>query len=140
MVHINSTTDLVFGVDYLGRDDVAVLPVFGVSLHDHYIPGLRYDLIFPRPRIDYVLTDDWRGYLSANMDGGTWDIELPNGTGQVMTYRDFRLVLGFEHADEDSGLSAWEFGYVFGRELEYRNNPTSTRFEDAFVLQWVWRR
>ena len=140
MVHINGTTDFVFGVDYLDRDDIAVLPVVGVSLHDHFLPGLRFDLVFPRPRIDYVLTDDWRSYLTAGLDGGTWDVQFPNGTGQVMTYRDYRLMLGFEHSDSAVGISAWEFGYAFGRELEFRNNPGSTRFDDAFVLQWVWRR
>jgi len=140
MVHINMTTDLVFGVDYLGRDDIAVLPVVGVSLRDRFVSGLSVDLVFPRPRIDYVLSDDWRSYLTAGLDGGTWDIQFPNGTGQVMTYRDYRLMLGFEHADSAAGISAWEFGYAFGRELEFRNNPVSTRFDDAFVLQWVWRR
>lgn len=139
MVHVNHTTDLVFGVDYLDRDDIHVLPVFGVSLHDHYIRGLRVDLIFPRPRIDYVLNDRHRGYLMGVMDGGTWDIEFPDGSGQVMTYRDYRILLGIESLGDDGGLSAWEFGYAFGRELEFRHNPVSTRFDDAFVLQWVWR-
>ena len=79
-------------------------------------------------------------YLAGTLNGGTWDIEFPDESNQVMTYRDYRLVLGFERMDKDGDLSAWEFGYVFGRSLEFRSNPVSTTFGDAFVLQWVWRR
>ena len=138
--HINHSTDFVFGLDYLDRDDFALLPVVGVSLRDLFVPGLRFDLVFPRPQINYVLNDTSRIYLSGSMDGGTWDIEFPDESNQVMTYRDYRLVLGFEHADKDGDLGALEFGYVFGRCLEFRNDPVTTRFDDAFMLRWVWRR
>lgn len=138
MVHFDSSTDIVFGLDYLDRDDYPLLPVFGVSLYNLDIPGLRMDLIFPRPRIEYALSPDSRAYIAGNMGGGTWDIEFPDETDKVMTYRDFRLLVGFERAD-DGSLGALEFGYVFGRRLEFRNDPITTDFQDAFVLQWVHR-
>lgn len=138
MVHIDSSTDIVFGLDYLDRDDYPLLPVFGLSLYNLDIPGLRMDLIFPRPRIEYALSPDSRAYIAGNMGGGTWDIEFPDETDKVMTYRDFRLLIGFERADDDS-LGALEFGYVFGRKLEFRNDPVTTDFHDAFILQWVHR-
>lgn len=139
MVHINSTTDFIFGADYLDRDDIPVLPVAGFSFHDQFVRGLRMDLVFPRPQIEYALSDTWRSYLRGTLDGGTWDIEFPNGSDQVMTCRDYRLLLGFEHAEEDGSLKAIEFGYVFGRELSFRGVSGSTDFDDAFVLQFVWR-
>ncbi len=138
MVHVDSSTDIVFGLDYLDRDDYPLLPVFGVSLYNLDIPGLRMDLIFPRPRIEYALSPDSRAYIAGNMGGGTWDIEFPDETDKVMTYRDFRLLVGFERANDDS-LGALEFGYVFGRKLEFRNDPVTTDFHDAFILQWVHR-
>jgi hypothetical protein len=139
MFHINGSTDFVFGIDYLDRDDIALLPVIGVSLRDQYVPGLRFDLVFPRPRIEYVLSDTSRVYVSGVLGGGTWEIEFPDGTDQVMSYRDFRLALGFEVSDRDGGTNALEFGYVFGRALEFRGDPVTTHFDDAFLLRWVWR-
>ncbi len=138
MVHVDSSTDIVFGLDYLDRDDYPLLPVFGVSLYNLDLPGLRMDLIFPRPRIEYALSPDSRAYIAGNMGGGTWDIEFPDETDKVMTYRDFRLLVGFERASDDS-LGALEFGYVFGRKLEFRNDPVTTDFQEAFILQWVHR-
>ncbi|MEX0728833.1 MAG: hypothetical protein WD065_21345 [Planctomycetaceae bacterium] len=140
MFHIDESTDFVFGVDYLDRDDLALLPVVGVSLRHPEVSDLRFDLIFPRPRIDYVLSDEWQMYLACRLGGGTWDIEFPGGAGEVMTYRDLRLLLGFEHAESNGEISGWEFGYVFSRRLEFRGDPTTTSFDDAFMLQWFWRR
>jgi len=140
MFHVNHSTDFVFGIDYLDRDDVAALPVIGVSLRDLFTQGLRMDLIFPRPRIDYMLSEKNRMYLAGQMGGGTWQVNFPDATNPVMTYRDFRLLLGFESTDKDGSLSAWEFGYVFGRSLEFRNQPGDTHFDDAFLIQWVSRR
>jgi len=140
MFHVNQSTDFIFGVDYLDRDDVEVLPVIGVSLRDVYVRGLRMDLVFPRPRIDYMLSETHRIYLAGVMNGGTWQVEFPDKSNPVMTYRDFRLLLGIESTDKDGSLSAWEFGYVFGRRLEFRNQPGDTHFDDAFVIQWVSRR
>jgi hypothetical protein len=140
MFHVNHSADFIFGVDYLGRDDIAVLPVIGVSLRDVFVRGLRMDLVFPRPRIDYLLNDQYRLYLAGQMNGGTWQIEFPDRTGHIMTYRDYRLLFGVESTDKDGSLSAWEFGYVFGRNLEFRDQPGHTQFDDAFVIQWVSRR
>ena len=140
MFHVNHSTDFVFGVDYLDRDDAEVLPVIGVSLRDFYLSGLRMDLVFPRPRIDYMLSETHRMYLAGVMNGGTWQIQFPDGSNPVMTYRDFRLLLGIESTDKDGSLSAWEFGYVFSRSLEFRSQPGDTHFDDAFVIQWVSRR
>ena len=140
MFHVNHATDVVFGVDYLDRDDIAVLPVVGVSLRDVFVKGLRMDLVFPRPRVDYMLSDTHRMYLAGIMNGGTWAVEFPNETNQVMTYRDLRLLVGFESADKDGSLSAWELGWVFGRRLEFRDVPGDSHFNDAFVIQWVTRR
>lgn len=140
MFHLNSSADFIFGVDYLDRGDFTILPVVGVSLRDVFVPGTRMDLVFPRPRIDYLLSDTSRIYLAGRLGGGTWDIEFPDEANHVITYRDYRLLLGFETASRDGSHSSWEFGYVFSRALEFRGIPGNTHFDDAFVIQWVTRR
>lgn len=140
MLHVNRSTDVVFGIDYLGRDNIGVLPVFGLSLHDLAIDGLRLDLVFPRPRIDYAVSDRHRLYLSGHTSGGDWDIEFPGGSGEVMSYRDYRIAVGFETADDDGDLSSLELGYVFGRNLELRGRPGDFDFSDAFLIRWVTRK
>ncbi|MBL8817472.1 MAG: hypothetical protein JNL58_15710 [Planctomyces sp.] len=138
MLHLDHSRDVIFGVDYLDRDDIAILPVIGMSFHDFSISELRLDLVFPRPRIDYLLSESSRVYLAGYLDGGTWDIEMPDGAGNVMTYRDYRLVLGFETDDGSGSSSIWEFGYVFDRELELRSSYPDTQLKDAFMLRIVW--
>ena len=139
MFHVNHSLDVVFGVDYLGRDDIHLLPVIGISLRDVISDNLRMDLVFPRPRIDYSLSDSHRIYLSGQLGGGTWDMEYPDESDDVLTYRDYRLLLGFESADKDGSLSALELGFVFGRHLEFRNQSDPLNFGDTFVIQWVRR-
>lgn len=139
MFHINRSTDFVFGIDYLDRNDIPLLPVLGLSLRDVFVHGLRMDLVFPRPRIDYMLSETSRIYLAGHMDGGTWQVRFPDGSNPVMTYHDLRLMFGVESTEKDGSLSAWEFGYVFDRNLEFNNQPGHSRFNDAFVIQWISR-
>lgn len=134
--HLNHSTDLIFGADLLDRDDISVLPVFGFSLRTDYCPRLRLDLVFPRPRIDFNFSESKRVYLSGMLGGDTWDVG--DQIDLVATYSDYRVMLGFENAD-DGETSSIEFGYVFGRQLEVRGQPGQTSFGDAFVIRWVTR-
>lgn len=138
MLHLDHSRDFVFGVDYLDRDDIAILPVIGMSFHELSISELRLDLVFPRPKISYLFDEHHTAYIAAYLDGGTWDIEEPGGVPNVMTYRDYRLVLGFETDLGADSLSVWEFGYVFGRELEMRSGYPDTDLSDAFMLRIVY--
>lgn len=139
MFHPGPRADWVFGVDYLGRDDIKVLPVAGFVWHDPNRPELRYEMIFPRPRIDLTLSTHSRIYCSGLLGGGTWDIEFPDDSNDVMTYRDYKLAFGLEQADADGDLSSWELGWVFGRKLEFRNRPDEYSFGDAFMIRYVTR-
>ncbi|MFY7876209.1 MAG: DUF6268 family outer membrane beta-barrel protein, partial [Pirellula sp.] len=139
MLHYTPEFDIVFGVDYLSRDDIKILPVMGFSWRPQAMPDLRIDMVFPRPRIDYSLTDSNRVYLAGRLGGGTWDIEFPDNANDVMTYRDLQVLLGFESRDSDNAWSAIEFGYVFDRSLEFRTLAGETRFDDAFMLRFVTR-
>ncbi len=140
MFHPGPRADWVFGVDYLGRDDIQVLPVAGFVWHDPNRPELRYEMIFPRPRIDLTLSPQSRVYCSGLLGGGTWDIEFPDDSNQVMTYRDYKLAFGIEQSDAEGHLNSWELGWVFGRKLEFRDRPDDYSFGDAFVIRFVTRK
>ncbi len=139
MFHVGPRADLVFGVDYLDRDDIKVLPVGGLVWHDPVRPQLRYELVFPRPRIDWTLSHSTRLYCGGGLGGGTWDIELPNESNDVMTYRDYRLVMGIERSNDSGGTWGWEAGWVFSRKLEFRSLAPDHSFDDAFVIRYVAR-
>ena len=140
MLHLKPELDFVFGVDYLSRDDIKLLPVGGISWRPKAMPDMRFDLVFPRPRIDYSIDNQSRIYLAGRLGGGTWDIEFPNNSNDVMTYRDLQLLLGFENRNSNGNLSSVEFGYVFDRRLQFRTLSQSTEFDDAFVLRFVIRK
>ncbi|HUP77219.1 MAG TPA: hypothetical protein VM260_01570 [Pirellula sp.] len=140
MLHFKPEMDVVFGVDYLSRDDIKLLPVGGVSWRPRSMPDFRFDLIFPRPRIDYSINNQSKIYVAGRLGGGTWDIEFPNNANDVLTYRDLQLLLGFERRSPDGDLAAIEFGYVFDRKLEFRTLSQTSGFEDAFVLRLVTRK
>jgi hypothetical protein len=129
---------LLFGVVYLDRNDLAILP--GVGLIWTPTPDYRLDVIFPRPKLARRLVflprerEDWV-YLSGRLGGRTWAVERESGLPDQLTLRDYRLALGWERIiDGGSGVFA-EVGYVFGRELEYENTSTGISFDDAFMIQ-----
>jgi hypothetical protein len=140
MLHYSPETDLVFGIDYLSRDDYKLLPVMGFSMRPSRFERLRLDIVFPRPRIDYALSGGSRLYLAGRLGGGTWDIEFPSDANDVMTYRDKQLLFGLETRTADGEVHALELGYVFDRRLEFRTLNSQTDFDDAFVFRLVTRK
>lgn len=139
MVHPNENWDWVFGVEYVDRDDIKILPVIGFVWHDTSLPGLRVEAVFPRPRIDLQLQRDMRLYWTARLGGGTWDIEMPDDSNDVFTYRDYQILMGLESIDAKKKLSALEFGFVFGRHIEFRNRPDEVNLDESFIIRHVTR-
>lgn len=137
IIHASHRADFVFGVDYLDRDDYPILPVLGISWHDLNYTALRYDLVFPRPRIDFTTNEGQRYYLAGRLGGGTWDMEYPSGIGDVMTYRDFRILLGKESRYMDGSRHSFEIGYVLGRKLMMRQTLAELDFSNAMILRFV---
>jgi hypothetical protein len=139
MLHVSPETDWVFGVDYLDRGDIKILPVVGISRHSERHPSMRFDLVFPRPQVELALGSGRTFYVSGRLGGGTWDIEFPNGQGDVLTYRDYRLLLGLRSPNR-AGASSIEAGYVFGRKVEFQTSSGVATPDDAFVLRFVTLR
>jgi hypothetical protein len=129
---------LLFGVVYLDRNDLPILP--GVGLIWTPTPDWRLDLIFPRPKLARRLAfvprqrEDWV-YLGGSLGGRTWAVERPSGDPDQLTMRDYRLYLGWERIlDGGSGLFA-EVGFAFGRELEFEDAPISQSFDEGVLLR-----
>lgn len=122
---------LQLGIDYLDRDDIACLPVFGVAFKPH--PDFRLDAVFPRPRVAYRVGGEQWLYLGAEMGGGTWAIERADSTNDVATYRDYRICLGWQGQTNN----CTEVGFVFGRHLEYRSGTPSYDPLNTTILRSV---
>jgi hypothetical protein len=123
----------VLGVDYLDRDDILLLPVFGAL----WIPGenWRFEAVFPRPLIGHRFRGNRWVYFAAQMGGGTWDIRREWGAEDVFTYRDLQLLLGVGLGND----SFLEVGYVFERHLEYNSGTPLYQPPDAVLLRSVTR-
>jgi hypothetical protein len=135
-LEVHPTTELVFGVDYLDRGDLKILPVAGLILFPNAITRLEF--LFPRPRAVFRLTDDHRLYVAGELGGGTWVIERVVGRvfDDLATYRDLRLSLGLEWVKKDGNRSALEIGYLFDRRLEYTSG-TELDLDDTVLLRVV---
>ncbi len=132
---INPRADLVFGVDYLDRGDLTLLPVGGLILTPN--ADMRLELVFPRPRVTFRLTDEHRLFVAGKLGGGSWAVERDGPFDDLATYRDLQLSVGLESTDGAGDRSAIEIGYVFDRSLEYASGIGDYRPNDTVIVRWV---
>ena len=142
----SSTTRMLAGIEYLDRDNIQLLPAGGLIITPE--PDLRLELYFPRPRLRYRLNrtekyERWL-YLGGEYKGSSWAIERVTGIKDVFTYNEYRVTLGWETRykqsdddDEDSDDGSFiEFGYIFGRDLEYRSRIGNFSPDDTLMVRW----
>ncbi|MEM1067948.1 MAG: hypothetical protein AAGI63_03555 [Planctomycetota bacterium] len=122
----------VFGVDVLDRDDISLLPIVGCIWQPR--DDLILELIFPRPKVRFKVSQKKAFYVSGELGGGTWAIERDGGTSDNMTYRDLRVLCGVMNFGKKS-KNVLEIGFAFDRELEYRSPVTSPSLDTAFLLR-----
>lgn len=114
----------VFGIVYLDREDIKLLPAAGMIMW--FSEGSRLELIFPKPKYTYRIEKNeererWL-YVAGEFGGGSWAIRRAAGTNDVVTYNDLRLIGGLETKHTNGMISQFEIGYVFNRKLEYLSN------------------
>jgi hypothetical protein len=133
-LRLTPTWTTMLGVDYLDRDDITLLPVFGAI----WMPTdmLRFDLAFPRPRVAIRVMDDetWI-YLGGELGGSTWAIERDGAWNDNATYSDLRLVFGIDSVNRLLINSSLELGYVFARDLSYRSGLGDYEPDDALMIR-----
>jgi Domain of unknown function (DUF6268) len=134
---MKSGKQLVLGFVYLDRQDVPVLPTFGVIMQPR--EDLRYELLFPKPRLAWrqYVNSNWEQwvYVTGELGGGSWGVRRTTGLNDIATYRDLRLVLGVERKQATGRSMYVEGGYVFGRRLEFLSNIGNVTFDETAFLR-----
>jgi hypothetical protein len=119
------TIDLkyVLGVTYVDGGWSKVVPVAGVI----YKPNddVEYQIIFPTPRVAWRLPwspvpgrDERWMYVAVEYANSAWAIEQTNGTPDVLSYRDYRIILGVERKICGGISHRLDVGYVFNRDMK----------------------
>ena len=131
-------TKVALGIVYLDRTDTSVVPAAGLIYTPH--EDARLELIFPRPRFAWrtygILGDDDWLYVAGEFGSGTWAIQRSAGGDDVVSYRDYRLVLGLERKPSLQLQSRVEVAYIFGRKLEYESATSDFRPSDTVMLRF----
>lgn len=136
-VGISPDMDVVFGVAYLDRVDVKILPVAGI----YYRPTPDWDLylVFPNPKARKFLaavgTTKWYGYAAGEYGGGSWTVARQNLDDRI-DYNDIRVIGGLEFETQTQIRGHLEIGYVFDREIVFvSGNPPNFKPNDTIMLR-----
>jgi hypothetical protein len=140
----NSRWSFAVGAIATGRDDLPVIPAAGAIWEPS--PNLKVDLMMPNPKVailvaDYGTRQHW-AYFGGGFAGGTWAYERMSGAAERLTYREWRLVLGWEaRPPQPPGTFAplgvryyAEVGYIFGRRFEFDSDTPTLNPEDTLLL------
>ncbi len=133
---ISPTTQAALGFVYLAREDISILPVAGLIWQPN--PDVKWELVFPKPRVAVRvggLSDNGWLYLRSELGGNSWSIERANGHRDVATYRDVRLILGYEAILPRGFAAQLESGWVFSRKLMYASDFSDFTPRDTFMIR-----
>lgn len=118
------------GVMYLDRNEVDWWPAVGVVYTPTQVS--RWDIFFPEPKWTHYWTtlgtSDLWFYVAGQYGGDNWNIEREFGGSENVDLNDIRVLVGWEWGRNDllrtgNRTGFFELGYVFDREVVYRNNP-----------------
>lgn len=126
----------ILGVVYLNRAGLGVLPAVGLL---YATEDTKIDLVFPRPRVGWRVgggdpNDQTWVYLSGELGGNLWAVRDATGGQDTLSYSDYRVMLGYERKLIGGVSHTAEFGYVFGRLLEFQNEE-ETAVNDSVVAR-----
>ncbi|MCA9140868.1 MAG: hypothetical protein KDB00_29055 [Planctomycetales bacterium] len=126
---------------YLGRADIAFLPVVGMLWSPSRVTKL--DLRFPTSKLSHRIAKDggrsetW-GFLSAGLGGNTWSITRSNAAPDEISLREYNMRLGIERIVDGGGGCFADVGYAFGRQLEYSSDESVVKLDDAILFRCGW--
>jgi hypothetical protein len=130
--------ELLLGVLYLDRTDYNVLPAGGIVWSPW--EGVRYELIFPRPKAAWRIAqdpgvfEDWF-YVAGEFGGDQWSIER-SGVRETLTMRDLRAVLGLERKRDGGAGHRLEVAYVFARSFEFSGGAPDYEPDDSAMVRF----
>ncbi len=111
------------GVTYLDGGWAKVVPVVGFM----YTPNddVEYQIVFPTPRIAWRLPwtniprkDERWMFVSIEFANQAWAFQNNSDETDVLAYRDYRAIVGFERKIVGGISHRLEFGYVFNRDIK----------------------
>jgi len=145
LVHfrLSPTSTWKGGVYYINRRNYKLVPAIGILWQPN--PYTRADIFFPEPKFARYFTtigtkDIW-WYLSGEYGGGAWTIQRASGVEEKIDINDLRVLAGFEWGESNSIRAGQrtafvELGYVFNRDIEYRDTPADDiEPSDAFLFR-----
>jgi hypothetical protein len=138
IVAFSEQFQVVAGALFVNRVFAKVVPAGGIR----YAPSedTEFLLVFPVPRVSHRVCT-WREtkykmYLGGEFGGGAWGIRRQDARNDVAEYSDLRLLSGLEA--ELAGKRRWyaEFGYVFGRRINYASRiPHVSHLSDTLLFR-----
>jgi hypothetical protein len=136
-ISVNPTFDILFGVVYLDRLKVKILPAGGV----YWRPTPDWDayIVFPNPKIRPSWTtignSKWYYYVAGEYGGGSWTVNR-DGLGDRIDINDIRALGGIEWETQTMIRGHLEAGYVFNRQVIYNDNMTGEfNPSDTFMVR-----
>ncbi|MDG2185381.1 MAG: hypothetical protein P8K79_06855 [Mariniblastus sp.] len=145
---LNQTNTFKFGVEYLDRQRIKLLPCFGVFITP--TPDFRFDLYFPRPRLaqrvrSFTSGEMW-AYVGSEYGGGSWAVERrfenPNPALNVtikdqVDVNDIRSFIGIEYTGPKGRTGFFEIGYVSNRDIILRSGFPQDKLDlrDTIMLR-----
>lgn len=135
----------IVGAIALGRRDLPAVPAVGAIWQPS--ETVRLDMTLPQAKANLRwstdgVRDQWL-YLGGGFGGGTWAYEDTLLGDDVLTYRQWQVVVGWESIPHKrpgqffvrGRKLAVEAGWMFAREIEFESVRRSIDLDDAFVLQ-----
>ncbi len=139
------TWQAVVGAVASGRRDWPVFPAAGLIWKPS--PTLQLDLLMPQPQAAWRIAQrrgrqQWL-YVGGGISGGTWAYQQASGAEDVLTYSQWRALVGWKSVPTPQpgvGLSvghklAVEVGYVFDRQFEFEGPRTDIDLDDTLLVR-----
>ncbi|WP_437187101.1 hypothetical protein SH668x_000482 [Planctomicrobium sp. SH668] len=112
------------GISYLDREDIDAVGFVGIIIGTPS-SSWRGELLFPRSRLAVRVhqnegLEHWIYVAQDSMGGASWAMRHDYGLKDIVTYRDQKVVLGYEYVVDGRKTAFVEGGYVYDRHLEFR--------------------
>lgn len=137
-IRLTPKMQLKFGVTYLNRLDLKLLPAGGLFWQP--TDQLELELYFPSPKVKYQLPQmgntEAFAYLTAGYGGDTWTIRRAAGFSDQVDLVDYRVLAGIEFVGLRGVRGFFEAGYAFNRDMLYRLTPDQNiGISDSVILR-----
>jgi len=131
-----------FGIEYLDRNDIKLLPAGGVVWRPN--DRTNIEAIFPTPKAAFYLTTLgttplwW--YVAGEYGGGSWTVERMTSAGtnrsDQVDINDIRAFAGLEWYPSARSRGFVEAGWVFNRELVFKRvSADNLELKDTFMVR-----